>query len=141
GALGVGGPAEALGGAEHAHLAGIGVGGVDAREHLEERRLAGAVLAAQAEDLARRGREIGARERAHAAEALLDADQLGGGGAGLGLGSGGGAPLVGGHRLRYLRRRLITRRSKRSEGVIARRSSDELPPPTPAARQRQAPRP
>ena len=46
---------------------------VDAGEDLEQRRLAGAVLAAQAEDLAGARFELGAVERDDAAEALANA--------------------------------------------------------------------
>jgi hypothetical protein len=58
------------------HLAAVGAVGVHAGEHLEQRRLARAVLAAEAEDLAGAGGEIRPGERAHAAEALLDAGHL-----------------------------------------------------------------
>src|SRR6185369_7311949 len=55
------------------HLAVVAAVRVDAGEDLEQRRLAGAVLAAQAEDLAGARLERGAVERDDAAKALADA--------------------------------------------------------------------
>src|SRR6185437_4493391 len=68
--------AEALHLPAHAHLAAVAPERVHAGEHLEQRRLARAVLAAEPEDLPSPGGQLRARERADAAEALLDAAKL-----------------------------------------------------------------
>src|SRR5262249_3138075 len=130
GPLGVRRAPQALHPAPDAHLAPVAAEGVDAREDLEDRRLPRAVLAAEAEDLTGLRREVRALQRAHASEALLDADHLEGEGAG------------GSRRRRAHPRERLRRRSARSEGMPPRRTRKagwrrSVPP----ARQRQAPVP
>ena len=69
-----------------------GVRRMDAREDLHERRLAGAVVADDGDDLARRDVEVDVRERRDRSEGLRDAAQGedAGIGAGAGWGCGGG---------------------------------------------------
>ena len=57
-------------------LALVGAVRVDAREHLHQRRLAGAVLAADGVDLARLDREVDVAQRLDAGERLGDAAHL-----------------------------------------------------------------
>ncbi len=74
--LGVARRHEAALGAEHAHRALVRVARPHAGEDLQDGRLAGAVLAAQAQDLARPRGEVSALQRLHAAERFDDPCEL-----------------------------------------------------------------
>ena len=73
---GVGGRGEADRLAGEDDLAGEGAGGMHAVQDLDQRRLAGAVLAEERVDLAGAHRDVDAAQRRHAAEALGDAADL-----------------------------------------------------------------
>ena len=73
----IGDPAAAKGLVERRVVVGTdhtAVAAIDAGEHLDQRGLAGPVLAEQSMHLAAPQREVDAAERAHAGERLLDAD-------------------------------------------------------------------